>query len=131
MPSTVGARTLDAESDALPLEGADPGLAALLDEVRGRSAALRRREAEHVRAALRDPAFPFAAAQAELATAREQFAELCRQVVRDRRGLEPRARREVLDLAYLIKCAPLTDEEDLRALRRARQERARANRASG
>ncbi len=112
---------LEAALAALAACGA-PGALAL---VRQLGADLERQEARHVRAALRDEAFGFAAAQAELARLRGRFAELCRELVRGGgQGLEPAARREVLDLAYLIKCAPLTDEEDLAALRRARRARA-------
>jgi len=101
-------------------ESAEP-VGLQLERARAVFVVLERQEGRHVREALRDESFAFSAAQEQLAGVRREFASLCRELVRRRAdALGARQRRELLDMAYLVKCAPLTDPEDLTALRRAR-----------
>lgn len=112
-PLTALASSLRGE--APPVPGGPLGAARAL------FALLERQETRHVRQALRDEEFPFGEAQRQLGEVRRAFAACCRDLVRSPSAqLTPRERREVLDMAYLIKCAPLTDSEDLAALRKAR-----------
>ena len=138
-PAGSGA-PLGGASDESPEQGA-----VYVRELRFLADRMKAVEARHVSRGLMDPAFPFARAQEELSLVRDEFARLARALARGWSeaavvapaaalpkseeggpdgGGERSVRRELLDLAYLVKHAPLTDSGELEEIRRTRAARA-------
>jgi hypothetical protein len=106
-------------------DGAEqPEIVALLAEVRDLLRAFQVAEARHVRLGLADPGFAFATAQERLGFLRSTFGAIVRVAIDGLEEILTRVERVELEkIALLAQTAPLTSQDDLEAMRSARQRR--------
>lgn len=108
--------------DRLRVEMTRSAVGKLVEETRELFALEKRVEAQHITRGLDEPDFPFAAAQSELRRSRLELARLVRDLARAAGELlSPDERKEAEEVSFLCERAPLADESDLAAIRRARE----------